>query len=747
MTEQLGEAVLVLRTDDSGLDKGIAGAEGKARALGGAFDKTGASAVGMSRGLSTAGKTAVVAGGQFQQAGARVGASAASQAMGMRQLSMNLSDATTMYSMGIKPMQIYASQIGQVIQSVQLMSGGTSKLAAFMSGPWGLAITMATLVLSPLIGKLFEADAAAKAAEEGADALGSAQSALGDVFDMVSGKLKTQNELLLLNARLMALNLRAEARVKAASSRETFREAGTRPAPSALEAQTMGIAGLGPTAGGRNATRIRAVLNAVSHGSLSRDAALKRTETLNFEGVNVTRQELQQAIIDSAVAEIDVRVADLIDQSLDSGSLAPGLRQPGRTKKPAKGKTGPDAEDIQRRYDADEMALIQQILSARQQLAGSAEERADLEWKSVEWTRRQALNEIAANEDYTEAQKAELSAKVTLLADFEIEGIDQRKRTSLEREAQQLADEQYQAAQDSLRVQLDLADTEGERKALALQIFDAETAHLRSKLEAVTLSETANDIDKQSAQLALDALNATAGARREGVARGNETEVERYLRGLNRSPGQINEAIDGIKIDGLEELNDGLVDAIMGAKSLGEVFHNVAGQIVADLLRIGIQRAVIAPLADMLFGGGGGGGGGSGGGLVGSIIGGLIGAAGGGGGGAPANLLGGTPFAGFRAKGGLIPSGSFGIVGERGPEPVIGTSRGAMVLPNSSLGGFGGAGGTVRVIIEDATDLFRTKVEQISGDVAAQTVRAVAPTIRDVAVSEAVRQITRPRMS
>ncbi|MBA5776301.1 hypothetical protein H2509_04120, partial [Stappia sp. F7233] len=55
-------------------------------------------------------------------------------------------------------------------------------------------------------------------------------------------------------------------------------------------------------------------------------------------------------------------------------------------------------------------------------------------------------------------------------------------------------------------------------------------------------------------------------------------------------------------------------------------------------------------------------------------------------------------FSGFFATGGLIPSGTFGIVGERGPEPVIGTSRGAMVLPNSSLRGAQGAGVTVNVI-------------------------------------------------
>ena len=54
----------------------------------------------------------------------------------------------------------------------------------------------------------------------------------------------------------------------------------------------------------------------------------------------------------------------------------------------------------------------------------------------------------------------------------------------------------------------------------------------------------------------------------------------------------------------------------------------------------------------------------------------------------------GALFSGFHADGGLIPSGTFGIVGERGPEPVIGTSRGAQVMPNSALrkmeGGNGG---------------------------------------------------------
>ena len=52
----------------------------------------------------------------------------------------------------------------------------------------------------------------------------------------------------------------------------------------------------------------------------------------------------------------------------------------------------------------------------------------------------------------------------------------------------------------------------------------------------------------------------------------------------------------------------------------------------------------------------------------------------------------GSLFAGMFATGGLIPNGTWGIVGERGPEPVIGTPGGARVLPNSSLADVMGGG-------------------------------------------------------
>lgn len=111
----------------------------------------------------------------YQKSGAAIRSMTDGQRAGFQQLSMNLSDVTTMYMLGARPAQIFASQIGQITQAVQLAAGGTSKFAAFLAGPWGLAIAGAVMILGPFVAKLFEsgdaADDAGKAYESMASKL------------------------------------------------------------------------------------------------------------------------------------------------------------------------------------------------------------------------------------------------------------------------------------------------------------------------------------------------------------------------------------------------------------------------------------------------------------------------------------------------------------------------------------------------------------------------------------------------
>lgn len=232
MAERLGEALLELGTDDSRLVKGLLDARRKAE------QSMGDLAVAQARATTenAAAKAAYRAGeisletynrrlienkvalqavqaqhlaaqkslSTFEQAGQQVTASAGAQRQGMQQLSFQIGDIATMYSLGARPAQIFASQIGQVTQAVQMMSGGTSRAAAFLGGPWGIALTAATIVLAPFIGKLFEAEDALKGVQFASSKLGDAQGILGSVIDKTTGQINTQSQALLALARAQA---------------------------------------------------------------------------------------------------------------------------------------------------------------------------------------------------------------------------------------------------------------------------------------------------------------------------------------------------------------------------------------------------------------------------------------------------------------------------------------------------------------------------------------------------------------
>jgi hypothetical protein len=107
-------------------------------------------------------------------------------------------------------------------------------------------------------------------------------------------------------------------------------------------------------------------------------------------------------------------------------------------------------------------------------------------------------------------------------------------------------------------------------------------------------------------------------------------------------------------------------DAIVGGKGLRDILKGIE----QDITRIIIRKLVTEPAADWITGA-------------------LKGAFGGGSGAGAGGFLSGigswfsSLFSGGFAEGGHIPPGRWGIVGERGPEPVFGGRTGATVRPYS----------------------------------------------------------------
>ena len=397
-----------------------------------------------------------------------------------------------------------------------------------------------------------------------------------------------------------------------------------------------------------------------------------------------------------------------------------------------RGRSGPSAADIEADFNDELRRLAEQAISAESRMAENAEDRAELEMRLVEYANRELEQKIKADKHFSEAQKARLLEQLAVTTDLKRQQVERQKQQQLERDAAQLRDAEYRVQQDAYQALYDLADSQGERKRLALEMLDLEQRYQRSMLEAVIASETASAAEKRRAQIALDGLNKNGAAVREGVVRQNETPAERYMRELNKSPEAINEAIDGIKIDGLDALNDGLVEAIMGTRSLGDVFKSVANQIIADLLRIAVQKMIVNSIAGAVFGGSGGGGGG----LLGSIA--KIGG----------KALGGAGIG--KASGGYVNAGQMYRVNEAASagrvEAFVPQDNG-YIIPlgrmNAAAAQGGANAGKATVRLELSGDID-ARIQQVSGPVAVQVVRASAPAIIDASARETMNRSRRP---
>lgn len=384
------------------------------------------------------------------------------------------------------------------------------------------------------------------------------------------------------------------------------------------------------------------------------------------------------------IREIEIRVSAArqgISLSPESGAgTASGVGEKPKGSGPSSSAGGASASQIEARFNSELASYAQQALGAMASLAKTADERAEIELRGVELARQRTLSEIAADADYSKTQKARLANQVEALAELERAAIEQARMREVEQQQIDLAGQAFSVERDLLQADLQLANTATQRQTIARDILSLEQEYRRNQLDRVLASDVATDADKRIAQALIDQLAAIEGAERAVSNRQNETPVERYRRELNMSVDQVNEAMDGIRIQGLESLNQGLVDAITGVKSLGDVFKNVANQIIADLLRIAIRKAIIAPLANALFGGGGGGSGG-----IGNILGGLKGFG--------SSVAGAIKIDGARAMGGPVLAGGTYLVGERGPELFRPTRSGAIVSNRDLRQAHGLAGG------------------------------------------------------
>lgn len=259
----------------------------------------------------------------------------------------------------------------------------------------------------------------------------------------------------------------------------------------------------------------------------------------------------------------------------------------------------------------------QEIFRARQRLLRVAEDdiltaqqRYDIAREQLKMDREARDAEIQSKTDRGEIKTAE--RRQLDAANASADALEDRLLTDnafREIQDERLATEKLLSGltADLLSLQSGAARTAKERQRIELDLLEITQ---RQRREALRLEL---DRNPNLTQAQRDDAMATNGridrAERNGVIRNNLTPLEKWRDESLKSADEISEAYENVAARGLDALNNGLVDAITNSRSLGEVFSNVARQILADLAAIAVRKSITEPLADMLFGGSGGGGG------------------------------------------------------------------------------------------------------------------------------------------
>lgn len=677
MAEQLGEALLVLRTDDAGLEQGMRKAKAGADSVGTSFDRTKKQADQLTPALGRTGQAASGAGIKFTQAGQQVIASAGAQRAGMMQLGAQLGDMATMYSLGARPMQIFASQIGQVTGAIQLAAGGASKFATFLSGPWGIALTVATIVLVPLIGKLFETADAMEKVELASSKMSDAQSILGSVMDLTTGKMKDQTAAAIALARAQAVLAQIQARKDQADARREM-----------IDIRKGKVELQGGMGGGlrfvRTGDASSDVVSAFQDGSLRVDEAERSLNSLRKTGI-ITEDAYARAsaaVTKFGQATVDEKMFGDVEKALNGDTKALQQFLNLAQKKTPHERAGPKPPKDRTAEIADRQAgeiarLEQEELQAKLAITTDANDRAAIQGDLLQLERNERVRQIEADKDLSRAQKDAQLAYIDRLYGKSIKNDD--GSITVESGAsplgqaisRELREREVQLANDALARQASALDAQASitTKLEERDGLERRSLELQQQIEDNLLEQDIANGRIADADAARALLAERQAAQREALLRSQMGPMDRYRLQVRSTVENMGQEIEQVQVDGIQGLIDGIAEAGFNFEKLGQTAKRVLAQILADLIRLQLTKALFSII-------GGGMGGGIGGGVSSSL-------------GAGASAGG---FAGMFATGGLIPAGQFGIVGENGPEPVIGTSRGAMVLPNRRIGEVTGQG-------------------------------------------------------
>lgn len=339
--------------------------------------------------------------------------------------------------------------------------------------------------------------------------------------------------------------------------------------------------------------------------------------------VVAARTAEQQAIAIQAQAKADY------DKVIADARRAGGVEsyRPVTTTSPAgsgKGSKGSGPSDADRAKNAaNETAQAERALAdATRALAITVEDRHAAALASLDDDRKEASREIAQRVTDREIDAA-TATELNLTEDKITAAKKQLENTRYQEEVaartRYLAGLDNQNAQDRINLEADAADylartsttlqerQAHEREALAARqraddlAFSASQESLR--LELVKQGVIQSEIDTRLA--ANQAIHDARKAQDSGQLSSDQAtergpaSISAWTTEFARATAQgktFNQQLMGIAEGGINDLSDGITDAIMGAKSFGEAISDMAKSVIASLIKMAVQFVIFEAL-------------------------------------------------------------------------------------------------------------------------------------------------------
>lgn len=615
-------------------------------------------------------------------------------------------------------------------------TAGLTALTAALTGPAGIA-----LAITAVVGGLYYLSTQAEGTAESIKALQDSNRNASDELDRMIGRLRAAgvqtDELAAAAARAKGpIDDLADAYRSALIEARKF-SAGTtggkiqqqsdiiRDSQSSQASLRQSIA---------NAQRAKALAgggNASAAANLDARISGLRSQL----AAEIKKERIARATIGAfAVAnQAGVDVTDGGGSSASTGSTT--KTKPART---PRSRSATDPLDAQFRNEQELRQLQIEEIRAREQIAISASEKADLAREALELEgemRRKGIDESQRKGQLTEgeanARRKIIDNLYGAADEIKVQANETAYQAAITREqTERLNRLKSDAARDeidALQAEAGNTDVRKARVEIERRILD-----LQQDIERKLLDEAIARGEVLDAAQARAALARKQAADRGSFEKDSKGPLGQYLDDIRKVGLNLDDEFEKVAVNGLQSLNDGLTDAIMNSKNLGDVFKSVAKAIIADLIRIAIQQTIVNSLASAFN---------------------MSGGTGGSEASAAAGIAKGV--AGFfgRASGGYVAPGQTVRVNEQrgGAEYLRMGSQGGTVIPLGQVNGMASRGVgrqqpiEIRVhAVEGA--MFVPRVEAISADVSIQVTQGTAGQIIETAISETFRRANRPRM-